>query len=274
MHTLVDFAPIFSNILRVSTDRVRIVDGARALEDVIYEHRRIVFALNHGPAHLPIIPMAALCQTLLERGGGHRTPVGITFRGMYLVPVFRRFVRYLTQVASPPTFDELVLGFARYTWDSVMVMPEGANSAFGDPLTIRPFASPRFVELATRFDAPIVLAVHTGLEGYAREFAAPSALLDVPWLQAAPYGLGRALSRARSFAVPTSARRLPELRMSFAVHHPSRTSQEFDAMDDADRRAWVRAEAEEVHARMVALHRATAEAPGASAPRGEGARDA
>lgn len=254
MRRIVEFAPLFSNVLRAATDRVTVVSGEDALEDLLYQEPRLVFALNHGPAHAPVIPIAALGQRLLARGGGGRRAVGITFRGLYLIPGLRQVVSYLTQADEPPSFDELCRGFESGRFDSVVLMPEGANCAFGDPRGIQEFASPRFAELATRFGAPVVLCVHAGLEAWATTVAAPRALLDAPWLSLLPYDLGRSLQRSGVLAVPIGAPRIPELRLAFAVHRPTLSAEAFAALDDDARRTFVAEEAARVRATMRAMH--------------------
>ncbi len=256
LRRIVDFAPIFSLVLRATVDRVVVVQGDRELEDLLHGEPRLVFALNHGPAHAPVIPIAALGQRMIERGGGHRRAVGITFRGLYLLPGLRRLITYLTQAEAPPSFDELVAGFATGRWDTVVLMPEGAHCAFGDPRGIQPFASPRFVELAAESDAPIVLGVHAGLETWATTVPAPSALLESPLLPWLPYGLGEALTRSGKLALPTGVSRIEELRFAFALHRPSLDAAALAALDDDARRRWVAEEAERVHAKMSAMHAA------------------
>lgn len=251
---LVDFAPVVEAILRTSVDRVVVVSGRPALEDVLGRERRVVFALNHGPPHLPVVPVAALQRTVLECGGGDLRAVGIMFRGLYLVPALARLVRFLTQTDAPPSFRDLLDGLTSGAFDGVVVMPEGANCFFGAPCALQPFASPRFVELAARVDAPIVLAVHRGLEGHARELGLPRAVQESELLRRLPYGLGRALARTGRITLPSSLERLPELRMAVDVHRPSSTSADLEAMSEAAAREWVEREAAVVHEKMVALH--------------------
>src|SRR4249919_1350941 len=134
---LTDLAPVFDAILRASVDRVVVVRGRPMLEDVLRVERRFVFALNHGPVHLPLVGAAALVRQLDECGGGEVRGVGVVFRGLYFVPGLGRFLRYVSQVDASPSFGELLEGFRADAWNGVVVMPEGANCAFGDPSELR-----------------------------------------------------------------------------------------------------------------------------------------
>lgn len=253
MRRIVDFSPVLASVLRTFVDRVTITNEPRALEDLLEEHPRALFVLNHGPAHMPIVPVAALGRALVEHGGGSRRCIGITFRGLYLVPGIRELARYLTQVEEPPSVDELIERSTREDFDDVLIMPEGHNCVFGDPGSIQPFTSPRFVELALRMGAPIVLAVHSGLEETAIEVAAPEEWLKSPLLSMLPYGIGDSLARMGTIALPTSAH-LPELRMRFAVHELSIGLDAYAALSPHAKRDWVAAEAARVRRTMIVMH--------------------
>lgn len=253
MRSIVDFAPVLAAVMRTFVDRVTFVRGEREFEWTLEHRPRIVFALNHGPAHMPIVPIAALGRAMIDAGGGARRCLGITFRGLYLIPGIKQVASYLTQVTDPPGVEELIERASREEFEDVMIMPEGHNSAFGDPSAIQPFASPRFVELAVRMRAPIVLVVHSGLEHTATEVAAPAQVLASPWLSRLPYGLGDSLARMGSVAMPRSAR-TDELRMVIETYEPSLDLAAFEQLSPHAKRDWVAAEAREIRERMIAIN--------------------
>lgn len=251
---LVGLEPIFERILETATRRVDLVQGEAVLEDALRTSRRFVIALNHGPMHLPVVPVSALGRVLLAHSASALRLVGVFFRPFYYVPGLSAVIRHLTQLEEPATFDSLVDGFESDAWDGVVVMPDGANCVFTDPHELPAFASPRFVELAARVDATILLFVHTGLEGYAQAVPMPSALRRSWLLRHLPYGLGKAIGRTELLALPSLLPRRAELRVAVDVHRPSVTSAELRAMDPVERRAWVAGEAAIVRAKMSALH--------------------
>lgn len=255
---LVGLEPIFERILATATRRVDLVQGEAKLSEALRTGHRFVIALNHGPMHLPIVPVSAMGHVLLRHAGAALRLVGVFFRPFYYVPGLSAVIRHLTQLDEPATFDSLVDGFESDAWDGVVVMPDGANCVFTDPHDLPPFASPRFVELAARVDATILLFVHSGLEGYAQAVPMPEVLRRSWLLRRLPYGLGKAIAKTPLLALPSLSAGRADMRFAVDLHRPSITSAELAAMATEERRAWVAGEAAIVRAKMLALHAALA----------------
>lgn len=246
--------PLFARILRTFVARTTRAVGRDVLAAALRDHPSLVVVLNHGPAHAPLLPLAALALSVLEEGGGDRRMLGVTFRGLYAVPGLRRLAERLTQADSPPSFEELVRALESGRCTDVVIMPEGQNCVVGDPSELKPFASPRFAELALRTGRPVLLAVHHGTERWATRVPIPSRIPLHRVASLVSTSLAREVRRQGALALPVSVGRLPELRLAFALHVPSLSSSAFAELAPEERTRRVAAEAETIHAEMRALH--------------------
>ncbi|MFO0694301.1 MAG: hypothetical protein U0230_12145 [Polyangiales bacterium] len=245
---------LFARILRLFVARSTLAEGAEVLAAALREHPSLVVVLNHGPAHAPLLPLAALGLAILDEGGGERRMLGVTFRGLYAVPGLRQLAARLTQASSPPSFDALVRALESGRCTDVVIMPEGQNCVVGDPSELKPFASPRFVELALRTGRPVLLAVHHGTERWARRVGIPSRVPVHRVASLVSESLGHEVRRHGALALPVGVGRIPELRLGFALHRPGLSPSELEALAPEERARRIADEAETIHAAMRALH--------------------
>jgi hypothetical protein len=85
-------------------------------------------------------------------------------RFFYSLPGLKDVAKFITQSDRPLRFEELVQHFEELGTADLVVFPEGSNCFFGDPMSLQPFRSDRFVEISMRTNTPILLCVHRGSE--------------------------------------------------------------------------------------------------------------
>lgn len=259
MRSASHYGTFFERVLRATVDAWAIDSGRDALRRTLSSSRRIVFALNHGPPHAPLIPVAALGTALIEDGAGDRRIVGITFRGLYAVPGLGAAVRWLTQVDAPPRFDALLADLTADRFDHVVIMPEGHHCVFGDPSEVQRPASPRFVELAVRGDAALVLVAHRGTETWARSVVTPRSLRRARWPHLVSRSIGAALVREGTLALPSGTPRIKRLRMAIETFVPSLDRATFESLPIDAQRRFVESESARAWGRLRAMHADLAE---------------
>lgn len=233
-------------------EKVTVVVGRSVLERAVREEPRLVIVANHGPPHVPLVGMCAVARCMMEAGHGGRRPLAIAFRAFYRVPGVRSFFAYVTQLPQPLPFEGILEHFEGHGFNDLCVIPEGQNSVFGAPGDIRAFTSPRFVELAVRLRAPILVAIGVGMEAWARPTPLPDFSLVEPAIRWVSPGLAHALHSERTLCLPISMKKIPELAYGFELHRPRLDPEVLRALPAKERRAAVSDEA--VRLREVMVH--------------------
>lgn len=255
-----DYLPIADIVLDWLVGDLRVVVGQEALEAAALDEERLMIAANHGPPHTPLVGMCAMARLMADIGRSDRTPLAVTFRAIYKVPVLRDLFAYLTQLPGPFGFDAIVDHFEERGFSDLCLAPEGQNCLFGDPGEIREFTSPRFVELAMELDAPILVAVGVGMEAWALEVPMPDLSAFEPLVRLVSGSLADTLAKEQTLCMPSSLEKIPELRFGFELHRPELTIEELRELSSIDRRAAVREEAARLREVMQALTQQVREA--------------
>jgi hypothetical protein len=224
------------------------------LADVLSRHERLVFAISHG-SPLSWLPSVSLLSAHVNaRGGGHRRPVGIMDRVFFEMGLTRRIAQYLTQSERPLSFGELVQSFMTGRCDDLVVFPEGSNCFFGDPGVIQEFRSSKFVEVAIRAKAPILVCVHKGSEKWATALSVEKQFVDrLDWLPKFAWDFLEHRLRANGlFTLPLWPAPMDKFEMLCELYEP--TLDESDLSEDPGlRHEQIRSEGEKIRALMMRM---------------------
>lgn len=202
--------------------------GSEHLKDILAENPRLVVAMNHGPVAGPVAGAIGMLDQYLKNGGEHRKPVIIAWRGFYSIPVIKYGIQYLSQVRKPLNLNGYVAKLTEQGFTDVFVMPEGENCSFGNGLDIQPFLSPKFIELALKADAPILIAVHLGSEQWSSIYPL-SKKLD-PLFKRLPKKTFERIAETRQLNLfPLWLKKIPELKLSFKLYKPEITLEDLNA---------------------------------------------
>ena len=226
------------------------------LGEVLRENPRLVIALNHSTPLSWLPAVSLLCAHAAARGGGHRRPIGIMDNFFFHVPFIRDIAAAITQHEKPLSFFELADRFEKLGDIDLVLFPEGSNCFFGNFAEVQEFRSPRFVELAIRAGAPILIGAHLGSERWARSVAFPESWVDQLALLpgAIHHFLERRLRSTGKLVVPLVPKPMERFELLCELYHP-RLQKEDLSEDEAIRREQIREEAALVHAKMTSLLR-------------------
>jgi hypothetical protein len=140
---------------------------------VLEENPRLIVVFSHS-APMSWVPAPCLLTAhVVARGGGKRLPIAVMDRFFYSVPGLRNIAKFIAQSDRPLSFKELVTHFENLKTADLVVFPEGSNCFFGDPSTLQPFRSSRFVELSIKTKTPLLLCVHRGSEKWGKSLKFP-----------------------------------------------------------------------------------------------------
>ncbi|PWU15602.1 MAG: hypothetical protein C5B49_11565 [Bdellovibrio sp.] len=249
MKKLSDYQPFLTALLRSCTKEIHFT--AREPLNEVLRQPRLVCAVNHSTPLSWIPPICLLTEKACEAGGGDRVPRGIIDKFFYSVPLLNKVAEYLTQSDHPQGFEEILQDFTGRERTDLVVFPEGALSFFGDLRQVQPFRSPRFLEIAVRARAPILLAVHHGTEEW-------NSLIPIPH-EAAPYVsmvskfFGRKWEEENFLNIPINFKRLERFSMATQLYRPKLTGSQL-AEDPQELREQLAAECEKIRALMQSLY--------------------
>ncbi|WP_097462032.1 lysophospholipid acyltransferase family protein [Mangrovitalea sediminis] len=239
---------------RVWIDRLRpwlvrdvtVVDEQPPLQQVFRQHPQLLIILNHGPMLGPVPVLLAVADQALQAGGEERRPFGITWRGFYKIPVYRRLIQWLTQVGAAVSVDKAVELLADGSFTDCCIMPEGELCNVGNGVDVQPFLSPRFVEVAVRAGVPVLLVAHHGAGQLGRPLPVDPALLGLfRWM---PGHLFSALQRSRTLSIPWLLQpRVKRLWLSFELCELAVGQEDLEAADAGER---IDGEARRLRARL------------------------
>ena len=250
MKRLGDYEPYLSQVMKFIAHETRF-RCRPSLAGILSENPRLVVAISHSTP-LSWLPAIALLSTRTSaKGGADRVPVGVVDKFFYHVPVLREVAKYFSQSERPLTFSEFIEHFEKLQGADIVLFPEGSNCFFGEPEEVQEFRSSRFVELAVRVDAPILIAVHRGSEDWAKAFPVPKAFLDkLKILPAfAVDFLEKRLRKTGLLVLPFLPLPMAKFEMLCELYHPA--LKKSDLSDDREILLnQVRAEGEKVRQRM------------------------
>lgn len=225
---------------------------------ILEEHTRLVAIFSHSSPLSWIPSVSFLCIMAARSGHGDRVPIGVMDRFFYQVPFLKPIAEYITQSDRALSFDELVGHFENRERTDLVLFPEGSNCFFGDPHDMQLFRSPRFLEIAIRAGAPLLLNVHRGSEHWAVPMQFSSQIKG--YMEYLPSVLGTSLSsflasKAKNsglLTLPLPPLPIRHFRMLTELYVPK--LQVGDLAENAEeRRLQIAHEAEEIRLRMMEL---------------------
>ncbi|MEN3040437.1 MAG: hypothetical protein ABDH66_02715 [Bacteroidia bacterium] len=232
---------IFDEIIARSTPSFR---------QTLQNNPKIVHVISHAGTLGWIPAILGLLRIALLEGGAQRTALGIFHRGLYRIAVSRWILRTVFQSTEPPTFAKVVQAFREGPISDVALFPEGDNCILGDVYEIRPFRSPKFVELALAANAPILITVHRGAEEWGKDFYIPSWMLK--WVKLIEPSYVRPLLKNPVLNLPIRITRIPKFSLNSTLYFPKIS---YDQLSTRPRERWfqLHEEAERIKAIMKAL---------------------
>lgn len=227
-----------------------IVHSSPPLRELLARHPKVVHAISHAGTLGWIPAILALLRVALLEGGENRKALGVFHRGLYRVALSRWLLRFVFQSTEPPTFARVITAFKEGPISDVALFPEGDNCILGDVYEVRPFRSPKFIELAIAAEAPILVTVHRGSEEWGKDFYIPSWMLR--WVRQFQPSYVRPLMKNPILNLPTGLTRIPKFSLRSALYFP-RIS--YDQLSSRPRERWfqLQAEAQQVKRLMEAL---------------------
>lgn len=227
-----------------------IIRSSPPLREVLSRYPKVVHAISHAGTLGWIPAILALLRVSLAEGGSERKALGIFHRGLYRFTVSRWVLRTVFQSTEPPTFARVIEAFRQGPISDIALFPEGDNCVLGDVYEIRPFRSPKFVELALAADAPILITVHRGAEEWGRDFYIPGWMLR--WVRMIEPAYVRPLMKNPVLNLPARLTRIPKFSLHSTLYFPRLS---YDQLSSRPRERWfqLHAEAERVKSLMIAL---------------------
>lgn len=252
MKELKSFEPILSQIMLSIAKETRFHSDP-PLADVLATHPKLVIVFNHSSPLSWLPAVSLLCAHACARGGGHRRPVGVMDKFFFEVPFIKNIAGFLTGAETSLSFPELSSSFVEGWADDLVVFPEGSNCFFGDPAELKPFRSPKFVELAIRANAPIYICLHRGSEFWGKVIPVPPDWLDM--LHSLPKVavdfLESRMKKTGLFTLPMWPNKMEKFEMRCTLYHPALKSEDLSENEE-ERKAQIQAEADKIHAVMEA----------------------
>lgn len=220
------------------------------LKQIFARYPKVVHAISHAGSLGWLPPILALLRLALSEGGKDRKALGIFHRGLYKFAISRWILRVVFQSTEPPTFAKVIEAFRSGPVNDIALFPEGDNCVLGDVYEIRPFRSPKFIELAIAAEAPILVTVHRGAEEWGKDFYIPSWLLR--WGRMIEPAYVRPLMKNPVLNLPLRITRIPKFSLHCSLYFPRLS---YDQLSSRPRERWfqLHEEAERVKALMVAL---------------------
>ncbi len=249
MRPLSEYYPVLELVKQLFI-RKSILTAQPELAEILKAHPRLIVVLNHATPLSWIPAICILAMQACESGHGNRSPRGIMDHFFYQIPFLKPIAEYLSQSDKPLNFDQLVEHFSNATDTDLVLFPEGSNCFFGSADQIQEFRSPKFIEIAVRTQTPILMAVHTGSESWAKAIdikqLAPQVLL------AAPDFLKKRIDSSGLISLPLIPHKIDCLRMHCEIFEPNIKIEDLSE-DHQLRREQLASSANELRARMIAV---------------------
>lgn len=233
MRTIDDFSLATYFLKRYYTQDIEISKHSDDLDKILKQNPKLVCAIHHGSAPAPFPILSAMYDNFLKHGGGNRKPLLIVWRAFYKIPIFKHFIRYMTQVDNGLSAADFLHKFKNEGFTDLLVLPEGENCMFGEVGEIVPFLSPKFIEFSIRGNAPVLIVAHTGTEKMSTAYEFKEEYLKlVSWL---PKRHLKLLSKKHYLNYPHFWESdLDKLRLYYKLYTPTLT--EADLSDDDSER--------------------------------------
>lgn len=216
------------------------------LREVMNKYPKVVHAISHAGTLGWIPAVLGLLRVAIEAGEERRKAFGVFHRGLYRFWASRLLLRYLFESREPPTFAKVIEAFRDQPVNDIALFPEGDNCIVGDVYEIRPFRSPKFIELALAARAPVLITVHRGAEEWGRDFYIPSSLF---WLirRIQPACL-YSLYKNPVLNLPTRMTRIPKFSMRSLLYMPRLS---YEDLSSKPRERWFQLQSEAQHIRTL-----------------------
>jgi len=188
------------------------------LLEAIFRNPRLIIVPNHATPLSWIAVMCELADQAVLAGAGDFTPRAVADRWFYTNPLTKAVAEYLTQSDHPMNSDELIESFKNAEREALVIFPEGANSFFGNVNEIQPFRSSKFIEISIRCQAPLLLTVHKGTEGWSVPLQIPQEIGQA----ILPYSkfFGEKLQQAQAFNWPLWPQKIQKFSMNCKLYVP------------------------------------------------------
>lgn len=249
MKKLGEYQAFLSALLRSMVEDFQF-KSEEPLEQVL-KTPRLVVVLNHGTPISWIPPICLLTEKACEAGGSDRISKGVVDRFLYSNPLTRPIAEYVTQSSTPQSFDELLTQFQSMERTDLVIFPEGAMTFFGDINQIQPFRSPRFIEIAIRTGAPLLVCVHRGTENWNLRLPLPLELVQTVAMFSRFFG--DRLREDSQINLPLRLSKVPCLRMHTKLYVPRLYASDL-AGHPEERRAQIQTEADDLRALMQEMY--------------------
>ncbi|GIV25515.1 MAG: hypothetical protein KatS3mg026_1207 [Bacteroidia bacterium] len=229
-----------------------IVKSQPPLREILSRYPKVVHAISHAGTLGWIPAILALLRVALQEGGQARKALGVFHRGLYKVALSRWILKQVFQSAEPPVFAKVIAAFKEGPVNDVALFPEGDNCILGDVYEIRPFRSPKFIELALAAEAPILVTVHRGAEEWGKDFYVPSWMLS--WVKRFQPAYVRPLMKNPILNLPVRLTRIPKFSLHASLYFPRLA---YADLSTRPRERWfqLQSEAQQVKRLMEALLR-------------------
>jgi hypothetical protein len=230
----------------------------RTLQSALRANPHLIHIMNHGPMLAPYVAAGAFAQQVYELGYGERVPFGVVHRRLTSFPVLREYIERNFNIPRPFGFEQIAERLGSGWFNDFVVLPEGSNEAFGDPASIRPFKSHRYLELALRLRLPVMVTVHYGTEDWVLSIRPDRATMQVlRYLQPGLYGI---LQRSRYINFQSVPLRLARLRMASQLIYPDLRYENLPHMPRS-RHLMIREASEDIRGQMQRLLTQLRDAP-------------
>lgn len=213
----------------------------------VFRNPRLIIVPNHATPLSWIAVACELAERAVEAGAGDFVPRAVADHWFYSNPLTKPIAEYLTQSDHPMNSDQLIEGFKDAQRAALVIFPEGANSFFGNVHEIQPFRSAKFVEISIRCQAPVLLTVHKGTEGWSVPLTLPHELGQL----VLPYSkfFGERLAQMKSLNWPLWPQKIQKFSMACRLYMPALYETDL-SHDPLERRHQLQKEADEIHAIM------------------------
>jgi len=249
MKKLGEYQAFLSALLRSVVDEFDFT-AEEPLEQVL-KTPRLVVVLNHGTPISWVPPICLLTEKACEAGGADRVSKGVVDRFLYSNPITRPLAEYVTQSSQPQSFDELLEQFQSMERTDLVIFPEGAMTFFGNIDEIQPFRSPRFIEIAVRTGAPLLVCIHRGTEKWNMRLPLPLELAQTVGMFSNFFG--KRLQEDQQINLPLRLSKVPRLRMRTKLYVPKLYASDL-AGNPEERRQQIQGEAEDLRSMMQEMY--------------------
>jgi len=241
LRTLGDYNPVLKALFDSIVEK-SLFQSEMPLEELLRNPKLLVI-MNHSTPLSWIPSVSFLCNQVVAAGGAHRKPRGIADRWFYTNPLTTLLAEYLTQSSKPETLDELIRHFSAAQDTDLVIMPEGANTFFGDLSKIQPFRSPKFIEISIRTQAPLLLVVHKGSENWSLPVQVPQ-FWSLYLSMIAPF-FSQQIQSGKHLNFPFPVQKIQDFRMSVRLYNPKLYESDLSA-HPLERKSQLEAEAEQI----------------------------